>query len=41
MPVAWHTNKWWGWYKSKDEKKEKDPMFIEEYKIVLVVYTFF
>ena len=30
MTVAWHPNRWWDWYMSKDEKKEIDPMFIEE-----------
>ena len=30
MPVAWHPNRWWGWCMSEDEKKEIDPMFIEE-----------
>ena len=32
MPVAWHTNRWWDWCVSEDEKKEIDPMFIEELK---------
>ena len=30
MPVAWHPSRWWDWCMSEDEKKEKDPMFIEE-----------
>ena len=30
MPVAWHPNRWWDWWVSEDEKKEIDPMFIEE-----------
>ena len=30
MPVAWHSNTWWVWCISEDEKKEIDPMFIEE-----------
>ena len=30
MPVAWHPNRWWAWCVSDDEKKEIDPMFIEE-----------
>ena len=30
MPVAWHPNKWWDWCMSEDEKKEIDPVFIEE-----------
>ena len=30
MPVAWHPNRWWDWCMSEDEKKEIDPMFIEE-----------
>ena len=30
MPVAWHPNGWWDWCVSEDEKKEIDPIFIEE-----------
>ena len=30
MPVVWHPDRWWDWCMSKDEKKEIDPMFIEE-----------
>ena len=30
MPVVWYPNRWWDWCMSKDEKKEIDPMFIEE-----------
>ena len=30
MPVAWHPDRWWNWRVSEDEKKEIDPMFIEE-----------
>ena len=30
MPVAWHPNRWWDWCVSEDEKKEIDPMFIDE-----------
>ena len=40
MPVAWHPNRWWDWCMSEDEKKEIDPMFIEELqKYALVVYN--
>ena len=28
--VAWHPNRWWDWCLLEDEKKEIDPMFIEE-----------
>ena len=28
MPVAWHPKRWWN--VSEDEKKEIDPIFIEE-----------
>ena len=38
MPVAWHPDRWWDW--SEDEKKEIDPMFIEQLqKYVSVVYN--
>ena len=30
MPVAWHSNRWWDWCVSEDQKKEIDPMFIKE-----------
>ena len=30
MPVAWHPNRWWNCCVSEDEKKEIDPIFIEE-----------
>ena len=30
MPVAWHPDRWWDWCMSENEKKEIDPMFIEE-----------
>ena len=29
-PVACHPNRWWDWCMSESEKKEMDPMFIEE-----------
>ena len=29
MPAVWHSNRWWNWCMSEDEKKEIDPMFIE------------
>ena len=32
MPVAQHPNRWWDWCMSEDEKKEIDPMFIENCK---------
>ena len=39
-PVAWHPSKWWDWCMSEDEKKEIDPMFIEDLvKCVSVVYN--
>ena len=39
MPVAWYLNRWLYWCMSEDEKKELDPMFIEELqKCVSVVY---
>ena len=31
MPVACHPNIWWDWSMSEDQKKEIDPMFIEEW----------
>ena len=30
MPVAWYPYRWWDWSMPDDEKKEIDPMFIEE-----------
>ena len=30
IPVVWHFNRWWDWCMSEDEKKEIDPMLIEE-----------
>ena len=30
MPVAWHPNRQWDWCMPEDQKKEIDPMFIEE-----------
>ena len=30
MPAVWDLNRWWDWCMSEDEKKEIDPMFIEE-----------
>ena len=30
MSVSWHPNRLWDWCMSEDEKKEIDPMFIEE-----------
>ena len=30
ISIAWHPNKWCDWCISEDEKKEIDPMFIEE-----------
>ena len=30
MPVAWYSNRCWDWCVSEDEKKEIDPIFIEE-----------
>ena len=30
MPAAWHPNRWWDLCMSEVEKKEIDPMFIEE-----------
>ena len=30
MVIAWHPKRWWDWCVSEDEKKEIDPMFIEE-----------
>ena len=29
MPVAWHSNGWWDWYVSEDEKEEIEPIFTE------------
>ena len=33
MPVALHPKRWWDWCVSKDEKKEIDPIFIEELSV--------
>ena len=30
MPVAWHSERWWDFCVSEDEKKEIDPIFIEK-----------
>ena len=30
MPVAWHPNRQQDWHVLQDQKKEIDPMFIEE-----------
>ena len=30
MPAVWHASRWWNWCMSEDEKKEVDPMFIED-----------
>ena len=30
MPIAWNPDSWWYWCVSEDEKKEVDPVFIEE-----------
>ena len=30
MPIAWHPKRWVDWCLSEDEKREIDPMFIEE-----------
>ena len=30
MPVAWHPKRWWNFCVLEDEKKEIDPIFIEE-----------
>ena len=39
MPVVWYLNRWLYWCMSEDEKKELDPMFIEELqKCVSVAY---
>ena len=32
MPAEWHPNRLWDWCVSEDEKKEIDPIFIEELK---------
>ena len=39
MPAEWHPNRLWDWCVSEDEKKEIDPIFIEELKkCVWIVY---
>ena len=30
MLIAWYPDRWWDWCISEDEKKEIDPMFIED-----------
>ena len=30
MPITWHRNRWWDWCLSEAEKKEIEPIFIEE-----------
>ena len=30
MLAAWYPNRWQDWCMSEDEKKETDPMFIEQ-----------
>ena len=30
MPVVWHPNRWQHFCMSEDEKKEIDPIFMEE-----------
>ena len=30
MPVVWHPKRWWDCCVSEDQKKEIDPMFVEE-----------
>ena len=30
MPIMWHSNRWWHFCVSEDEKKEMDHIFIEE-----------
>ena len=40
MPVAWHPNRSWKFCMSEGEKKEIDPISIEElYKCSSVVYN--
>ena len=40
MPVAWHPNRWWNGCASEDEKREIDPMLIEELeKCVSIIYN--
>ena len=31
MPVVWHPDRRWDWCMPEDEKKEIDPVFIEEF----------
>ena len=28
--VVWHPNRWWDWCMSEDEKKEIDPVSVED-----------
>ena len=30
MPIVWHPVRWWDWCVSEDEKKEINPILIEE-----------
>ena len=30
MVAAWHPTRWWGCYMPEDEKKEMEPIFIDE-----------
>ena len=30
ITIAWHPKRWWDWWMLEDEKKEIDPIFIEE-----------
>ena len=40
MPIAWHPKRWWNFCVPEDEKKEIDPIFIEEFqKCLSVVYN--
>ena len=40
MTIAWYPERQWDWWVSDDEKKEIEPMFIEELKKCLsVVYN--
>ena len=31
MPIAWPSKRWWDWCVPEGEKKEMDPIFIEEF----------
>ena len=40
VPVAWHPNRWWNGCAPEDEKREIDPMLIEELeKCVSIIYN--